>query len=167
MIAGPPITRLALVEVHHGVDQSGVFALCRDDGQTRPHQFGRIRCDKGLAGQGGDIPTAENGLAIVGDAAGPLGKVCGQVHVGRGDQPPDVAEDLAADLLGHRRAVLGNGARPRGGDAVEQVEIGRVLRGNAVAAPPKGSSLVSHIVEQGLADLGRGDMRSVVLYRPD
>ena len=93
-----------------------------------------------------------DGLAIVGDAGGLLRQGDGQRRVAGRHHAEGVDEDLRADLLGDDAAVAGRRSALRRGDSVLQVQKSRVLRRNALAAPPEDALPFEHVVEPGLAE---------------
>ena len=56
------------------------------------------------------------------------------------------AAGLAADLLGQSLAVLADAAGLRGGHAVFQIEVGRVLGADAVSAPPVQANALARVL---------------------
>ena len=72
-------------------------------------------------------------------------------------------EDLSADLLCHRPAVLPDGAAHRGVDPVHQVQVRRVLGRPAQAAPPEDGLVLNDVVAPGLADLGGGEVLGIMV----
>ena len=102
-------------------------------------------------------------LAVVGHAGGTTGEVRRLLWIARRDHRPAVDEDLRADLFGHHLAVHGDRAARRGVDARRQAHVGRVFRRVAEAAPPQDRAVLDQVVEPGLADLLRGQLRVAVV----
>ena len=91
----------------------------------------------------------------------------GALRIARVHPAPAIDEDLAADLLGHRGAVGGDGARFRRLHAGLEVLVGGVLGGIAEAAPPVHAVLLGGVVEPGPADIGGRRLEPVVAQRAD
>ena len=115
-VAVPPVLGVGLVEVPHRPDYPGVLAVSRNVCQGLFQHRGQVRLHKGQADAAGHIDPPVHPVAVVGDAGGLLRQRRRQGRVARGHIAPGVNEDLPADLLRHRRAVLGDAAASGGGN---------------------------------------------------
>ena len=104
----------------------------------------------------GDEPLDERAVLAAGEVGGELG-------VAGGDHRPTVDKDLGPYLLGDDLAVERDGATLRGRDAVLEAQVGGVLRRVAHAAPPQDRAALDDVVEPALPDLGRAQVRAVVV----
>src|SRR4051812_8400104 len=77
---------------------------------------------------------------------------------------PAVDEDLAADLLGDRRAVGCDGPRLRRWNPGFEIAVGRVLGRNAKATPPEHAVLLASIVQPSAADLFRRGHKTIITH---
>ena len=147
--AVPPVFRVGLVEGPDGLHDAAVGADLRQLPKPRVYDLVHIVGLKGLGNGGAHEPGAVDAVAVVGYAGGSLAVV--RCPLGRAGihQAPGIDEDLAADLLCHGLAVLADGAGLGGGNAVFQVQIGGVLRADAVAAPPEHTYALPGVVQPG------------------
>ena len=97
------------------------------------------------------------------DAAGAPGQIGREFRVARRHQSPAVNEDLRADLLGDYLAVELDRAAQGRFNPLLQAQISRVLGGVAHAAPPEHGLLFDQIIQPGLADLRRRNLRVVAV----
>ena len=133
----------------------GIEGILRHLLQSPVNDLSHIGLHKGLGNGGSHEPGAGQTLAVMGNTGGNLGVFGGLGGLAGPDQAPGVDEDLAADLVGKELSVGGSGARLRSGDAMEEVEVGGVLGGHAIAAPPEHTDALPGIVQPGLGHILR------------
>ena len=165
---GAPVVavfRVPLPDVGDHAVEDAVIRHQGDAGVDEPVDVGLYECLR--LHRGKDLRAVDR-LAVVRDAGGPAGEVGGALGVPGAHHRPPVDEDLRADLFGHDLAVRGHGAGTRRLHAVAQPQVRGVLGRVAEAAPPEHRAVLDEVVEPGLADLGRGEVRiaAVVLERP-
>ena len=146
------------MEGHDAADYFRVFAVRGDVGQALFYDFTDVRLQKSVADAAGHEDAPVDAVAPVGDAGGLLGVSRGKVRIARGHQAPGIDENLPANLLGHGAAVLFDAAGQGRLHAGPEVEIGSVLRGDAIAAPPEEAGFVAGVVQQGIAHVLGGNI---------
>ena len=167
--AVPPVgAGMIVMEGHDRPHRPGVLAVDRDVGQGDLHDPAHVPLHKGRADGAGHVHAAVDAVAVMGDG-GRLGRqLRRQGRIPRGHQPPGVDENLPADLLRRGGAVHFDGAAGGGLDSPAQVQVGGMLGGHAVAAPPKEPVLIGGVVQQRLAHiLGGEGLTPLVLQGPE
>ena len=163
--AGAPVIGIGAVESAHSFHHGGIDALPRNLCKARIHDGVDVGRFKRLGDACGNKGRAVEALAVVADGGGGPGVPCRPRRVGGRHQAPGINENLAADLLGQSLAVLADAAGLRGGHAVFQIEVGRVLGADAVSAPPVQANALARVVEPGLRYSLRRGLAGMIVQR--
>ena len=164
-----PVGGIRFADGAHVPGHPGVFAVGGNAGKRRVENFAHALCGKRRGNGRRDELPAVNSVAAMAHRRGLSGVFRRKLRPSGQHEAPGVDENLTADLLGDGRAVLGDGAGARRGNARAQVQIGRVLGGLAVAAPPVKAVLIGRVVQPRLRNLVRREVAGIsrVVQRAD
>ena len=99
------------------------------------------------------------------DTGGATCQVGRQLRIARGYHRPTVNKYLGADLFSYDLAIQGNRSTCRRLNTFFEPQIRRMLGRISQATPPEDGTFFDEIVEPGLANLSRRNIRIVAIVR--